>query len=162
MSVKGVGKDEPTVTNPAGGKQSKVHYRFDLLDPKAMFEMTKVLHEGAQKYGEDNWRLIDVADHLNHMLIHAYAYLAGDTSDEHLSHILCRAMFAQAVAVQDSKDLMKVKGQLGLSEPPLPLKCYDCRKMLHGYMAHRISGFGEDVFCKSCYDKRNKPIVSKE
>jgi hypothetical protein len=102
--VEGVGKDSPTITNEQGGKQSKVLYRFDLLDPKAMFEMTRVLEEGARKYGEYNWRLIDVRDHLNHMIIHAYAYLSGDKSDEHLSHIMCRAMFAQAVEIQTDLD----------------------------------------------------------
>lgn len=101
-TVEGVGKDAPTVVNDKGGKQSKVLYRYDLLDPKAMFEMTKVLAEGAIKYGEDNWRDIDVRDHLNHMIIHAYAYLAGDKSDDHLSHIMCRAMFAQAVEIQEN------------------------------------------------------------
>ncbi len=101
--VAGVGKDAPTVINEKGGKQSKVLYRFDLLAPEAMFEMTKVLKEGADKYGDDNWRNISVRDHLNHMLIHAYAYLAGDTSDDHLSHIMCRAMFAQAVDIDDNR-----------------------------------------------------------
>lgn len=99
--VEGVGKDAPTVVNEKGGRQSKVLYRFDLLDPLAMFEMTKVLAVGAEKYGEDNWRKISIEDHLNHLIIHAYAYLAGDKSDEHLSHIMCRAMFAQAVEKQE-------------------------------------------------------------
>jgi hypothetical protein len=98
--VKGVGKDEPRVVNERGGSQSKVHYRFDLLDPKAMFEMTKVLAEGAEKYGENNWKLIDVEDHLNHLLIHVYAYLAGDRTDDHLSHAMCRAMFAMGVELE--------------------------------------------------------------
>lgn len=102
--VEGVGKDAPTVVNELGGKQSKVLYRYDLLDPKSMFEMTKVLSEGAEKYGEDNWRKISIEDHLNHMIIHAYAYLAGDKSDEHLSHIMCRAMFAQAVEIQEKEE----------------------------------------------------------
>lgn len=102
-SVAGVGKDEPTVVNEKGGKQSRVMYRFDLLDPHAMFEMTKVLDEGAKKYGENNWHNIPVQDHLNHLIIHAYAYLAGDQSDEHLSHIMCRAMFAQAVDIMNKK-----------------------------------------------------------
>lgn len=95
--IQGVGKNEPTVVNEKGGKQSKVHYRFDLVDPLAMFEMCRVLREGAEKYGEWNWRNIPVHDHLNHLLIHVYAYLAGDTQDDHLSHALCRAMFALAV-----------------------------------------------------------------
>ncbi len=106
--VQGVGKDEPVVTNEKGGGQSKVHYRLDLIDPKALFATAKVLKEGADKYGAENWRLIDIDDHLNHLLIHAYAYLAGDTSDEHLSHIVCRALFALGVDLQTEKDIEKL------------------------------------------------------
>lgn len=101
LVVKGVGKDEPVVVNKKGGGQSKVEYRFDLLDAKAMFAMTRVLQEGAEKYGADNWRLIDVNDHINHLIIHLYAYLAKDTSDEHLAHALCRAMFALGVEIEN-------------------------------------------------------------
>ncbi len=102
--IKGVGPEAETEVNQKGGKQSKVLYRFDLADPKAMFEMCKVLKEGADKYGDDeNWRRIPVREHLNHLLIHTYAYLAGDRSDEHLSHIMCRATFAQGVALENDK-----------------------------------------------------------
>lgn len=110
VKVAGVGKDAPTVIGASGGKQSQVLYDFTLADPKAMFEMTKVLHEGALKYGRNNWRLIPIEEHLNHMIIHAYAYLAGDTSDEHLSHIMCRALFAQGVAVQTEEDKANAMG----------------------------------------------------
>ena len=89
--------DAPTTTNDKGGSQSYVPVRFDLFDAASMFEMAKVLHVGAEKYGEDNWRLIDVEDHLNHLLMHTFAYLAGDATDDHLSHALCRAMFALGV-----------------------------------------------------------------
>lgn len=92
--------DAPTHTNDRGGAQSDIPVRFDLIDGKSLFEMAKVLHHGAKKYGEDNWRLIDVNDHLNHLLMHTYAYLSGDESDEHLSHILCRATFALGVSLQ--------------------------------------------------------------
>lgn len=99
--VTGLSPDEPVLTNELGGKQSQVPYRFDLVDPLAMFAMCKVLDEGFRKYGNDeNWRRITVQDHLNHMLAHAYAYLAGDTSDDHLSHMACRAMFALGVELQ--------------------------------------------------------------
>lgn len=95
--IEGVGPGAPTVVNEHGGKQSQVLYRFDLVDPIAIFEMTKVLKKGADKYGEDNWKNISIRDHLNHLLIHVYAYLAGDTQDDHLSHALCRAMMAVAL-----------------------------------------------------------------
>lgn len=102
--IKGVGKDVPIKTNEHGGSQSDVPYRFDLLDPEAMFAMTRVLAEGAEKYGENNWHKISVEDHLNHALIHIYAYLAGDRSDEHLSHLMCRALFAEGVALKQERE----------------------------------------------------------
>ena len=90
--LEGVGPDAPVVTNEKGGKQSKVLGRFDLLPPRALIEVAKVLEEGANKYGEENWRQIESRSHLNHILQHAAAYLANDNSDDHLSHLCCRAM----------------------------------------------------------------------
>lgn len=95
--------DSETVTNEKGAKQSKVGARFDLIDGPAIFEMAAVLHTGAEKYGVDNWRGIDVDSHLNHLIMHAYAYLSGNRDDDHLSHVMCRAMFAQAVALTDEQ-----------------------------------------------------------
>jgi hypothetical protein len=96
--IEGVGVDAPTITNKKGGKQSKMLYSFTSMDPAAMFAIAKVLQQGKEKYGDDeNWRNVSVKEHLNHLIIHAYAYLAGDTSDEHLSHIGCRALFALGV-----------------------------------------------------------------
>lgn len=99
-----VGPDAPMTTNEKGGNQSHIPVRFDLIDGKAMFAMAAVLHTGAEKYGVNNWRLIDVDSHLNHLIMHVYAYLSGDRSDDHLSHILCRSMFAQAVAITDAEE----------------------------------------------------------
>lgn len=102
------GKDAPTIVNERGGGQSDIGIRLDLVDTKSLFSMAKVLAEGAEKYGENNWRKIDIVDHLNHLIMHAYAYLDGDTSDDHLSHIMCRAMFAQGVALGGLKTSEKV------------------------------------------------------
>lgn len=96
-----VSPDAPTTTNEKGGSQSEVNVRFDLIDAKAMFAMAAVLDHGAKKYGANNWRLIDIDDHLNHLLMHTYAYLSGDRTDDHLSHILCRATFACGVSLAD-------------------------------------------------------------
>lgn len=98
-----VSPDAPTTENEKGGKQSHIPVRFDLIDGKALFAMAAVLHEGAEKYGANNWRKIDIEDHLNHLIMHAYAYLSGDRTDDHLSHIMCRAMFAQAVEITNEE-----------------------------------------------------------
>lgn len=92
--IEGVGPDAPTVTNAAGAKQSHVPYRCDLLPARATLAVAAVLHEGAAKYGPDNWRGIPVADHLNHAMTHVLAMLAGDTSDDHLEHAACRLLMA--------------------------------------------------------------------
>ena len=93
-SIPGVGREIPTIENALGGKQSKSYYRFDLMDTQALFALGRVLHEGAEKYGIDNWRKITPEDHINHALIHIYAWLGGDTQDEHLSHAFARIMMA--------------------------------------------------------------------
>lgn len=89
-----VGKDVETVENENGGRQSKLNARFDLIPPQPLFQVAVVLAEGAVKYGEDNWKLIPTNDHISHALAHLFAYLAGDTSDSHLSHAACRVLFA--------------------------------------------------------------------
>lgn len=99
MALEGVGPDEPITYNERGAGQSDIPYRLDLVDGPALLAMAKVLKEGADKYGPNNWRLLDIEDHLNHLIMHAYAYLAGDRSDDHLTHIMCRAMFAEGVAL---------------------------------------------------------------
>lgn len=90
----GVGPDTATVVNEVGAKQSNVPYRCDLLPAQAILAVANVLHEGAKKYGPENWRGIPVNDHINHAMTHYLAFLAGDTSDDHLSHAACRALMA--------------------------------------------------------------------
>lgn len=97
VEVKGVGKDAPMVVNEHGGKQSKVEYAFDQLDPLAMFQLAGIIQKGAEKYGRDNWKKITTEEHLNHALQHIFAHLAGDKQDDHLGHAFCRLMFAIVV-----------------------------------------------------------------
>ena len=100
LKIDGVASEEKVI-NDNGGSQSKLGYRFDLIDTKAIFALANVLHTGEQEYGKDNWRKIDTEDHLNHALSHAYAFLAGDQQDDHLSHCFCRLMMA--IGVDETK-----------------------------------------------------------
>lgn len=95
--IRGIGPDTPKVINEQGGSQSLLPYRFDLIDPQAIFALAEVLYQGAERHGEDNWRKIPINDHLNHALAHIYAYMAGDEQDDHLGHAFCRMMFAVAL-----------------------------------------------------------------
>lgn len=99
--INGVAEEE-MVSNNQGGKQSKLEYRFDLIDTKAIFKLAHVLYAGEIRYGKDNWRKIDVDSHLNHAMSHIYAYLAGDGQDRHLDHAFCRLMMAIGVGNEDN------------------------------------------------------------
>ena len=92
--VAGVGPDAPMSVNEAGGRQSSVLYRADLLPAKGVLEVARILKLGAEKYGKDNWRNIERASHVNHAMIHLLAWVAGDTQDEHLEHAACRLLMA--------------------------------------------------------------------
>lgn len=81
-------------TNENGGMQSAIGTAFHLLPPKAMFALARVFAEGAKKYAPDNWRLIPIAEHINHGINHDYLYLANDTTEEHLAHAAARALMA--------------------------------------------------------------------
>jgi hypothetical protein len=91
--------EKPTVesgvsTNALGGKQSALPYRTDLLPPRALLAVAKVLKSGAEKYGETNWHAISTAEHLNHMLTHELLHRTGDNGETHLANMACRALMA--------------------------------------------------------------------
>lgn len=64
----------------------------------AIFAAAEVVKIGADRYDESvderNYTKIPVYDHINHAIQHLFAYLAGDTSDDHLGHAIVRCMFA--------------------------------------------------------------------
>lgn len=94
----GLSPDTPTEVTPEGGKQSKLNLALHLLPARAILEVGRILKQGADKYdspGDDrNWKKIPIEDHLNHALMHIFAYLLNDKQDEHLSHAACRILFA--------------------------------------------------------------------
>ena len=99
--VKGVSPDAEIITNEKGGMQSKTAYGFHLIDTDAILALAEVLQYGASKYARDNWRKIPSEEHFNHMMIHYYAWLKGDRSDDHLGHMFCRAMMLYATAIRE-------------------------------------------------------------
>ena len=105
MEIKGVSKDTEIVQCKNGtGHQSPTHYRFDLLDAKAMFAIAENVSRGAEKYGENDWRGIPVQDHVNKALIHLYADMMGDVQDDHLTHAATRLIFALALQLATKED----------------------------------------------------------
>lgn len=87
--------------NDKGGKASDVPYALTSVDPKALLSLGAAMHKGNNRHGRDNWRLVAVDEHLNHALVHIYAWLAGDRQEDHLGHAFTRMMMAKAVEASE-------------------------------------------------------------
>jgi hypothetical protein len=82
-------------TNNSGAPQTKLPVRCDLLPADVILQVSQVLGEAAEKYGEENWKKIESHDHINHALTHVLRFLSGDRSEPHILHAVCRLMFVQ-------------------------------------------------------------------
>ena len=107
------------VTNQAGGKQSRLDARYDIIPPYALQVLAEVRHFAAEvrKYPDWNWKKIPARDHLNHALAHIAAFIDimacqrcrpddetrptkivvnpacpdhGKSEEDHAAHALCR------------------------------------------------------------------------
>jgi Domain of unknown function (DUF5664) len=84
----------PLTTNELGGVQSNIKRDYTLIPATALATVARVMYNGLEKYGRDNWRNITITDHLNHAINHVYLHLAGNTQEDHLGHACTRMMMA--------------------------------------------------------------------
>jgi 5'(3')-deoxyribonucleotidase len=92
---------ETVSANARGGKQTNLEARYDLLPPLALQEVAKVLHQGAEKYGPDNWKLLSIQEINNHTLGHLINYETTNGDVDDLSHAACRALMALQLALEN-------------------------------------------------------------
>ncbi len=117
--------------------------RYDLLSPPAMRRLAQVFEEGAKIYGDRNWEKgMPMKDILNHLLIHIFAYMAGDESEDHLGHAAWNAM---ALLHFDEIEKMKIDKVTtsGL------LKCPLCKAVFEP--GELLPYFEHEVQCNRCY-----------
>lgn len=71
------------------GMKDERPVRYDLISPVLIRRLAETYAEGAKKYGDNNWQKgVPVSDLLNRAIAHLFAYLDGDTSEDHLAHAM--------------------------------------------------------------------------
>jgi 5'(3')-deoxyribonucleotidase len=98
--IAGDKEDDTVVVNENGAKQSRIDGRFDLIPARALKEVAKVYAEGADKYGEDNWKGLSIDEINNHVYNHLYCY-QEEANAEDLSHAACRILMALQLHLEE-------------------------------------------------------------
>lgn len=92
--------DSRIETYAGGGKREKLGERWDLIP--GLQAVAQAMHEGAEKYGEHNWRGLPASNIANHALRHLHLWVSGDRSEPHLSH--AAANLLMLVEMEEAKD----------------------------------------------------------
>jgi hypothetical protein len=79
-----------------GASRSHHAPHYELVPKAAVDRIIKRLELGASIHGPNNWRgggAKFVEESRRHLMEHVLNYLEGDTTDDHLSAIICNAAF---------------------------------------------------------------------
>ena len=103
-------KNGNLMTTYKGIKYDGEKPKMNLLPPKAIVEVAKVLTFGAEKYGAENWK--ELEDLQNRYtagaLRHIFAHMDGEKLDpetglSHMAHALCCLLFKLEIELEDGE-----------------------------------------------------------
>ena len=94
----------------SGIKYDSEKPKMNLLPPKAIVEISKVLTFGASKYDAENWRKLDDLQnrYTAGALRHIFAHMDGEELDpetnlSHLAHAMCCLLFKLEIELENAK-----------------------------------------------------------
>ena len=111
------------MTTYKGLKYDSEKPKMNLLPPKALIEVGKVLTFGAEKYGPENWK--ELEDLQNRYtagaLRHIFAHMDGEKDDpesniSHLAHALCCLLFKLEIELENAKIEEEKPREINFSE----------------------------------------------
>ena len=98
------------MTTSEGLKYDSEKPKMNLLPPKAIVEISKVLTFGAAKYDAENWRKLDDLQnrYTAGALRHIFAHMDGEELDpetnlSHLAHAMCCLLFKLEIELENGK-----------------------------------------------------------
>ena len=96
------------MTTSEGLKYDSEKPKMNLLPPKAIVEISKVLTFGAAKYDAENWRKLDDLQnrYTAGALRHIFAHMDGEELDpetnlSHLAHAMCCLLFKLEIELEE-------------------------------------------------------------
>lgn len=98
--------------------------RFDLIPKRGIRRLARHFENGAVKYGDNNWRKgINMHCYLDSVIRHAFDYLDGDRSEDHLAAVAWNAICA--MHTEEMIDEGKLPAELAdiLSDVPKAGEC---------------------------------------
>lgn len=91
--------------------------RMDLLPPKAIAEVAKVLAFGAEKYAPENWRKLEDLQnrYTGASLRHVFAHMDKERLDKethlsHLAHAICCLLFKLEIELEETSEEERLRG----------------------------------------------------
>ena len=103
-------KNGNLMTTYKGIKYDGEKPKMNLLPPKAIVEVAKVLTFGAEKYDAENWRKLDDLQnrYTAGALRHIFAHMDGEQLDpetglSHMAHALCCLLFKLEIELEDGE-----------------------------------------------------------